>query len=121
MAPTPGDVGGCGVTAEPLSQDQFSLARKETDCKRCAQCDIQTERCANACDAGAPGDVTFPSTCKPLYQDGLVCIHALTAASCDDYARYMSDTAPEVPTECQFCRVVPPPAGTVFAMDGGAN
>ena len=120
MAPTVGDVGGCGVTAQPLTQAQFAHARKLEDCKRCSQCTLGSQRCLASCDAGVPEDIAFPDTCKPLYQDGLVCIRALAASSCDDYARYMDDTAPEVPTECEFCRVTPPPADTVLIGDGGA-
>jgi hypothetical protein len=119
MAPTVGDVGGCGSTATSLPEPAFAAARKKEDCKRCTDCKLASERCAAACDAGVPSQVAFPDTCKPLYQDGLVCLHALNAASCDDYARYMDDKAPEVPTECEFCLVTPPPADTVFS-DGGA-
>jgi hypothetical protein len=119
MAPTVGDVGGCGVTAQPLTQGQFANARKQEDCKRCTQCKLGSDRCLASCDAGVPSDYAFPDTCKPLYEDGLVCIRALAASSCDDYARYMDDTSPEAPTECQFCRVVPAPVPTVFE-DGGA-
>jgi len=36
-----------------------------------------------------------------------VCIDALQVASCGAYASYVSDTAPTVPTECDFCHVVP--------------
>jgi len=98
---------------------QFGAARKNMDCKHCGSCSITSNRCQNACDAGAPSDVSFPDTCKPLREDGLICLRALNAASCDDYARYMDDQSPEVPTECQFCREGAPPAPTVFATDAG--
>ena len=118
-APTPGDTGGCGVTAESLDVAQFGAARKSVDCTRCADCAIPTARCKKACDPTIASDVSFPATCEPLREDGLICLRALRASSCDDYARFMSDTSPEVPTECQFCRVTAAPAPTVFA-DAGA-
>ncbi len=121
MAPTPGDTGGCGVTAESLDVRQFGVGRKNMDCKRCGSCSLATDRCEKACDGGVPSDVSFPDTCKPLREDGLICLRALNASSCDDYARYMDDRAPEVPTECQFCRQGAPPAPTVFATDAGAR
>lgn len=120
MAPTPGDTGGCGVTAESLDVGQFGAARKTMDCRHCTSCSIASERCQKACDGGVPSDVSFPDTCKPLREDGLVCLRALNASSCDDYTRYMDDRSPEVPTECQFCKQGAPPAPTVFATDAGA-
>jgi hypothetical protein len=119
MAPTPGDTGGCGVTAESLDVGQFGAARKAMDCKHCTSCSIPSNRCQSACDAGVSSDVSFPDTCKPLREDGLICLRALNAASCDDYTRYMDEKAPEVPTECQFCRQGAPPVPTIFATDAG--
>ena len=120
MAPTPGDTGGCGVTAQSLEVAQFGAARKNIDCKHCTSCTLASDRCQKACDGGVPPDVNFPDTCKPLREDGLICLRALNASSCDDYARYMDDRSPEVPTECQFCRHGAAAAPTVFATDAGA-
>ena len=119
MAPTPGDTGGCGVTAETLDVNQFGESRKIVDCQRCTECNITTMRCKNACIATIAPDVAFPATCEPLREDGLICLRALSASSCDDYARFMDDTAPEVPTECQFCRVTTVPPATLI-NDGSA-
>lgn len=120
MAPTVGDVGGCGVEATALDREAYALARKDEDCKRCSECGLATERCARACDVAAAPDVQLPATCLPLLRDGEVCVRALRAASCDAYATYMDDLAPAVPSECDFCRVPPaPPPGPTFA-DGGA-
>ena len=106
-APTVGDVGSCGRQATDLDEGAFAAARKSTDCQRCRGCGLQTQTCARACDAGAPSDIAFPATCRPIAHDGEVCLHALEAASCDDYAAFVSDTGRAVPTECDFCRLVP--------------
>lgn len=117
-APTVGDVGGCGRAATPLDEATFAGARKREDCRRCAECDLATPRCARACDATLPPEVKFPLTCKPLLHDGEVCLRALRAASCDDYATFVSD-APVTPPECDFCRVPDPlPPGAL--AEGGA-
>jgi hypothetical protein len=104
-APTPGDVGGCGATATPLNEGAFARGRKTVDCRRCTSCGLATERCKRACDPSAPSDVAFPSTCHPLFHDGEVCLDALLAASCSDYASYVDDVAPATPTECDFCQL----------------
>jgi hypothetical protein len=120
MAPTPGDVGGCGKEATELDPVAYADTRKVTDCNRCRACALGTARCARACDDTQPPEIQLPSTCRPLYHDGEVCIRALKAASCSDYASYMDDVAPSIPSECDFCRVPPPAAtGSVFG-DGGA-
>jgi hypothetical protein len=106
-APTPGDVGGCGKTATALSPSGFARGRKTVDCRRCTDCDLHTQRCARACDPSAPSDVQIPDTCHPLLHDGEVCLDALLAASCSDYATYMDDVAPATPSECTFCRLLP--------------
>jgi hypothetical protein len=104
-APTVGDVGGCGRTATPLDEGRFARGRKSADCRRCRECGVATDRCARACDAARPPDVAFPSTCHPVFHDGEVCLNALLAASCSDFATYVSDEAPATPSECDFCRV----------------
>lgn len=113
-APTVGDVGGCGVTASDLDEARFQRARKQVDCRQCTACGMTTARCARACDRAALPDIAFPSTCHPLVHDGEVCLDALLAASCDDYAGYVDDVAPTTPSECDFCRVP-------LDLDGGAE
>ncbi len=104
MAPTVGDVGGCGSEAQLLDAASFSNARKAQDCNRCQECGVPTERCARACDPAKPPDITVPDSCRPLLRDGQVCLRALAAASCDTFASYVDDVAPRSPSECQFCR-----------------
>jgi hypothetical protein len=101
-APTPGDIGGCGQRAELLDPPIFFASMQRMDCVRCQDCGLEGRRCDDAC-AGTPGQRDFPEGCFPLVHDGEVCLRALRYASCDDYAGYMSDTAPRVPTECNFC------------------
>ncbi len=100
---TVGDIGSCGKDPVDLDAATLAFARKSVDCQMCTQCNLTTQRCVQACADAAPTE-TFPPNCAPLYQDGLVCVRALLASSCDDYALYMSDTESLVPTECQFCR-----------------
>lgn len=118
MAPTAGDVGGCGREAELLDEGAFARARKAEDCERCEECGIETARCARACDADAGAEVDLPITCRPLLRDGEVCLRALHAASCETYATYVADEAPATPSECAFCRVPPPEPAPAFG-DGG--
>jgi len=123
MAPTVGDVGGCGREASRLDEGVFARARKLEDCERCRECGIETARCKRACDARQPFEVDLPVTCQPLYHDGEVCLRALHAASCDKYATYVDD-APATPSECDFCKVPPAPPivgfGDASPVDGGA-
>jgi hypothetical protein len=106
-APTVGDVGGCGDRATDLSVVAFDRARKLLDCQRCTECGLDTNACKTACDPRAPSTVGWPSTCHPIQHDGDVCLRALQAAGCSDYASFVSDTAPTNPTECDFCHLVP--------------
>jgi hypothetical protein len=101
---TVGDIGSCGKAPTDLDAAVFARARKIVDCERCTECGLSTARCAAACDADAGANETFPPNCAPLYQDGLVCLNALLAAPCGDYALYVDDNARLVPTECEFCR-----------------
>jgi hypothetical protein len=105
--PTVGDIGSCSDQASALDLATFQAERKAVDCERCRQCELMTQWCANACNANAASPVQWPSTCLPLEHDGVVCIDAVQAASCSDYASYVSDTDPTVPTECDFCHLVP--------------
>jgi hypothetical protein len=106
-APTVGDIGSCGRAATDLDARSFANARKELDCQRCTECGLDTQTCQNGCDPNVPSDVGWPSTCHPLEHDGEVCLRALQAASCADYASFVDDIARTVPTECDFCRLVP--------------
>ena len=111
-APTVGDVGACGHKATPLDEAVFAAQRKELDCQKCTKCSFSTQSCMNACDPGKPSDVGWPETCFPFDHDGVVCLDALEAASCSDYASFVSDVGPTTPTECQFCLDIPD-SGTV--------
>jgi hypothetical protein len=104
-APTVGDIGSCGVTPTLLDERLFANARKAVDCQRCTECGLTTQTCVRACDSNAPSDVSWPPTCHPLLQDGNVCVRALRAASCSDYAGFVDDVAPTEPSECDFCHL----------------
>lgn len=101
-APVPGDIGSCAQARQDLDPGAFFGAKAYIDCEQCKRCSLRTDACALACAGGTPNRV-FPTGCRPLVHDGQVCLNALNAASCDEYAAYMSDLAPTVPTECDFC------------------
>ncbi len=103
MAPTPGDVGGCGQEATLMDAPTFFSNKKATDCERCDDCGLGSDACADACDPSVPFETEFPQGCLPLVHDGEVCLRALRYASCDDYRGFMSDVTPSVPSECNFC------------------
>ena len=102
-APVPGDVGGCGQDPELLDPPIFFASKKVIDCQNCQNCEFSTEACRRACDDRVPVERAFPSDCLPLVHDGEVCLRVLLYASCDDYAAFVSDESPTVPTECNFC------------------
>ena len=102
-APVPGDVGSCGQQIQRLDAGRFFAAKKVVDCRRCTECGVPTKACTTACDADVDAAKSFPSGCVPLVHDGEVCLRALLYASCDDYAGYLDDHSPQVPTECNFC------------------
>ena len=104
--PTVGDIGSCGRSTTLLDAAAFAAARKGRDCERCGACGLRSTRCTRACDPKASPDFVLPSTCFPLERDGEVCLRALEAASCDDYAAFMDDAAPAVPSECAFCALL---------------
>ena len=101
-APTPGDIGGCQPARE-LDGPAFFDIKASLDCDRCDECGLDTLHCRRACNAQQREALDFPDGCVPLAHDGAVCIRALMYASCDDYAEFMADVAPTVPTECHFC------------------
>jgi hypothetical protein len=100
-APTAGDIGCFATSPAELDPNKFFLAKQADDCAACEDCSFTTNYCKAAC--GPPMGGSFPPLCYPLVQDGEVCLHALEATSCDDYASYVSDQGPTVPTECDFC------------------
>jgi hypothetical protein len=102
-APTPGDIGGCGQNPDILDAPTFFANKKRIDCSRCSECGLFTKTCSDACDDSQSFDQAFPKDCVPVVHDGEVCLHALSYASCDDYASYVDDGAPQTPTECDFC------------------
>lgn len=107
MAPTAGDVGGCGTEVTALDPLAYALARKDMDCERCAECGLETARCRRACDPESEVETVIPATCQPLRHDGEVCIRRLAAASCGAYATYVDDVSPSTPSECEFCKIAP--------------
>ena len=105
MAPTPGDIGGCGQQPQQLDARTFFGSKKIIDCRQCTSCGLHTEPCQRACDRKIAPDDAFPDQCYPLVHDGEVCLRALYNASCDDYASFVADspTVRTTPTECNFC------------------
>ena len=111
-APTAGDIGGCGQAENELDPAKFFVAKQNVDCDRCRACAIASVSCTRACGSGlAVSDL--PPGCVPLEHDGEVCVDALAAAGCADYARYMADQGGTIPTECNFC----PPQADAGASD----
>jgi hypothetical protein len=101
-APVPGDVGGCNQTAVQLDAVAFFTAKQRMDCERCNECGLVNQTCEAAC-AAAPVQQEFTEGCLPLVHDGEVCLRALEAANCDDYASFVRENGPSAPTECDFC------------------
>jgi hypothetical protein len=101
LAPTPGDIGGCGQPARLLGPRQFFEKKRALDCAACSVCEIRGRTCSSVCTAPVPTE--FPRGCFPLVHDGEVCLRALSYSSCDDYVKYLDDRSPQVPTECDFC------------------
>ncbi len=101
MAPTPGDIGGCGQEAQDLDAPAFFLSLQSIQCDRCQECRIRTAVCEAAC-SGADVPEAFPEGCFPLVHDGTVCLRAMIQASCEDHREFAADP-PSVPTECNFC------------------
>jgi len=100
-APVPGDVGGCNQSAEELDAAAFFASKAQVDCAHCGECAFDTEACARACQGSTQTE--FSKDCLPLVHDGEACLRALDAASCSDYAAYVRDESPSIPTECAFC------------------
>ncbi len=113
-APTAGDIGSCGQTAADLDGPAFFAEKRAIDCRQCNKCNFSSKACIQACNG--KGKAQFDDNCFPLVHDGEVCLHALSAARCKEYAAYIDDAAPSVPTECNFCPLAEQPAG-----QGGAK
>lgn len=101
-APVPGDVGGCNQGAAELDAGAFFSSKQSIDCARCTECGLRNRTCEQACAAG-PVPLEFTEGCVALVHDGEVCLHALEAASCSDFAEFVRDQSPSTPTECDFC------------------
>lgn len=108
LAPTPGDIGGCGQPPDLLDAPTFFVNKKVTDCRRCEECGLASDACTEACDASSGYATEFPPGCLPLVHDGEVCLRKLQHANCSDYSGYVADVGPTVPSECNFC---PPRVG----------
>ncbi|MFT3771904.1 MAG: hypothetical protein QM820_41375 [Minicystis sp.] len=108
-APTAGDIGSCNQTAVDLDAAKFFDAKQTVDCKRCDACGLTSGACQLACGPAQPA--AFPKGCYPVVHDGEVCLDALQAASCADYQSYMADQGATIPTECDFCPVLPADTG----------
>ena len=80
LAPTPGDIGGCGQAAEDLDPRLFYASLAATDCRACQACALSTLSCANACDGSITLPSAFPAGCAPLAHDGEVCLRRLRGA-----------------------------------------
>jgi len=101
-APTAGDLGSCGQDVVELDPIKFFSEKQAIDCHQCLDCGFVTTFCEASC-GNVLLETSFPEDCFPLVHDGEVCLNALRAAGCDEYAAYVDDVAPTVPTECNFC------------------
>jgi len=102
MAPTPGDVGGCGQRRQELDEALFFATMNAIECDRCRECGLSSERCERAC-ADDTGGRSFPDGCLPLVHDGEVCLRRLLDVSCGTFGSYVDDRSQSLPTECNFC------------------
>jgi hypothetical protein len=114
-APTVGNIGSCGQPPDEMDPVKFFIAKEQLDCKKCIDCELFSETCKRACEPALDQE-DFPRGCRPLVHDGEVCLDALQASDCNAYRQYTSDTAPIIPTECNFC----PPCDDGGVPDGSA-
>jgi len=115
-APTAGDIGSSCQPVVLLDHTKFFSAKQGLDCDRCTSCSLTSTACNAACGK-KPVAPPFPKNCYPLVHDGEVCLRALTAASCSDYALFVADHGAIIPTECDFCPADKAPAS---AQGGGS-
>ena len=109
MAPTVGDIGGCGGSSDRLDARKFFTERYRVECAMCRECGYTTIACRRACDRRTVAPSTFPDGCEPVVHDGEVCLRALETLDCDGFADIV-DPQPIVPTECDFCPAPAEPA-----------
>ena len=102
-APVPGDIGACGQPVARLDAERFFTAKRNIDCNQCTACGLESMACRAACGDAPLALSSFPAGCVPLVHDGEVCLRKLLESGCDDYARYVDDASPTVPSECDFC------------------
>ena len=114
-APTVGDIGSCKQDLVLLDQKKFFEVKQGIDCDKCTSCGLTTKACKAACGKKLV-EVPFPKSCFPLVHDGEVCLRALDASSCSDYADFVADQNAIIPTECDFC---PPDKAPKGAGGGG--
>ncbi|MCC6521591.1 MAG: hypothetical protein IT373_02920, partial [Polyangiaceae bacterium] len=107
--------GSCGQAVVELDARKFFDEKRGLDCAACSRCGYDGARCLAACAKDAP-EQSFPAGCFPLVHDGEVCLNALRAAGCSEYAAYVDDLAPTVPGECNFC-----PRDETAALGPGAD
>ena len=100
--PTPGDLGGCGQSADELDAPRFLVLQARATCSGCGACGLTTKTCVAACKASG-GVTAFPVGCHPLVHDGEVCLDRLGAGSCAEWTRWTADDGATLPTECEFC------------------
>jgi hypothetical protein len=112
-APTAGDIGSCGQKPVELDPEAFFQEKRSVDCDHCNRCGFDSKACTEAC--ADKGPIAFDVDCFPNVHDGEVCLRALRAAGCNEYAAYVADLAPTVPTECNFCPQTLNPGKTVAA------
>lgn len=115
-APVAGDIGSCGQSAEDLDALKFFARKGGIDLTRCNDCGFETAICQNL-RAGKLESTSFPDNCYPLVHDGEVCLDALMAADCEEYASFVADEGRTVPGECNFC----PARGDAVADAGDAG
>ena len=106
IAPTPGDIGGCGQGAEQLDAKAFFDKKRGIDCRKCNDCAFDLFfYCEEACRVNADASESFPIGCFPLVHDGEVCLRALEHTSCKNYVDYVKNDigTRSTPSECNFC------------------
>ena len=101
-APTAGDIGSCGQPIADLDAVKFFSEKQAIDCAHCRRCGFVSASCESSCGPELLVDA-FDGDCFPVVHDGEVCLNALRAADCAEYAAYVADESPTVPTECNFC------------------
>lgn len=99
--PAPGDIGGCGQSAQLLDPVVFYLSEARAMCRLCTECDLGQTACSRSCEATELREA-FPPGCFPLVHDGTVCLRALSGASCAEAKGLVEDDR-AVPRECDFC------------------